>query len=140
VIPAAVDDPYFKLMATILKAGQLMGDTRFQRLLRERCLQPRRPAFTERAVAKADARTYAAKPGCLDQLRGANSDLNRSLRVEPEQKDLCQDRGLAKPAHRRRASVSLSRRHRDRPDPGANASTGIESFHKRTFRRLTWAA
>ncbi len=38
--------------------------------------------------------------------------------VEPQQEDLRQDRGLAEPPHRRRASVSLSRWHRDEADVG----------------------
>src|ERR1700759_2361251 len=38
--------------------------------------------------------------------------------VQSEQEDLQQDRGLADPPHRRRASVSLSRRHRHEADLG----------------------
>ena len=36
--------------------------------------------------------------------------------VQPQQEDLRQDRSLAEPPHRRRASVPLSRRHRDEAD------------------------
>ena len=38
--------------------------------------------------------------------------------VQPQQEDLRQDRSLAEPPHRRRASVPLSRRHRDEADVG----------------------
>ena len=41
-----------------------------------------------------------------------------SYGVEPEQEDLRQDRGLAEPADRRRASVSLPRRDRDEAQLG----------------------
>ena len=59
--------------------------------------------------------------------------------VEPEQKDLRQDRGLAKPAHRRRASVSLSRRHRDEAQLGRRGSQRLPAGGQRRQCR-GWSA
>ena len=58
--------------------------------------------------------------------------------VEPQQEDLREDRGLAEPAHRRRASVSLSRRHRDEAHLGWRGPQCLTAGgQRRQFRRFS---
>ena len=58
--------------------------------------------------------------------------------VEPQQKDLRQDRGLAEPAYRRRASVPVSRRDRDEANLGGRGAQCLSAGgQRRQFRGLS---
>ena len=57
--------------------------------------------------------------------------------VEPQQEDLRQDRDLAEPPHRRRASVPLSRRQRDKRRPRVNSALSAPRlFHVAVIKSL----
>ena len=51
--------------------------------------------------------------------------------VQPQQEDLRQDRGLAEPTHRRRASVSLSGRHRNEAHLGRRGAQRLAAGGQR---------